>query len=117
MDPNLKTPDDASDLARMAAEAIRSILPGNASTGGCRAFYTPEEWAARGEDYGTDSVLVVVHDGGCLAGYCNQAYTDYHSRERLRRALADLHLYPEQCTSWYTAIYPLPAVVPHGVEA
>jgi hypothetical protein len=69
------------------------------------AFYTPEEWRARGEKYGALSVLVVVHDGGPYAPLFNYDYEDYKAIEAMQKALEPLGLYAEQCTGWYSAIY------------
>lgn len=76
-----------------------------ADGGGCKAFYTPDEWKARKEKYGTDSVLIVVHDGGDLAHYFNYDYQAYKSIEAMDKALDSLGFYAEPCTTWYTAIY------------
>lgn len=68
---------------------------------------TQTQWAARGEEYGNDALFVLVHDGGVLAPYCNPDYEDYAAYEALKQALAKLRLWAEQCTCWYTAVYPL----------
>lgn len=105
--PDLNIPEDLSDEGRKAAEAILAHLrhKDTLSTGGCRAFYTPEEWAERGERYGRDSLLIVAHDGGEVAPYFNLDYCQYGSYEGMDAALRKHGLYAEQCTSWYTAIY------------
>lgn len=77
------------------------------SGGGCKAFYTPDEWLDRGEDYGTHSKLIVCHDGGDLLPYFSYDGTDYGRNERMVEALEKLGYYAEQCTCWYTAIYPI----------
>jgi hypothetical protein len=76
-----------------------------ASGGGCKAFYTPKEWKARGEDYGTESKLVIVHDGGDLAPYFNSDYMRYEMGEEMQKALLAKGYYFEQCTCWYSAVY------------
>jgi hypothetical protein len=75
--------------------------------GGCRTFYTPAEWRERGESYGRDSVLIVVHDGGDAAAAFSWDYECHNLRESLSDKLAAMGLYAEQCTSWYSAIYEL----------
>ena len=80
---------------------------GPISGGGCRAFYTPDEWLDRGEDYGTRSKLIVCHDGGDLLPYFSYDGTDYGRSEKMEEALEKLGYYAEQCTCWYTAIYPI----------
>ena len=92
--------------ALKAAKVMLSLLPKDASGGGCRAFYTPEEWKERGEDYGTESVLVVCHDGGDLAPYLNMDYCAYKKWEEMFKEFEGTEFYVEQCTSWYSAVYP-----------
>lgn len=87
------------------ARLVLAVLPPDATGGGCSAFHRPDKWAERGEDYGTDSLLVLVHDGGDLAPYCNLDYCSYGSAEKLQRRLVKAGLYVQQCTSWYSAIY------------
>lgn len=77
--------------------------------GGCKAFHTPEQWRARGEQYGLASVLILCHDGGDLRSYCNWDYGQYSAIDAFAKHLASLGYYVEQCTSWYSAIYRLPA--------
>lgn len=91
------------------AKIIKDVIGGDASGGGCRAFWTAKEWASRGEEYGTDSVLVLVHDGGDLAPFCNWNYQQYSLTEQLAEALAKAGYYYEQCTCWYSAVYGLPS--------
>jgi hypothetical protein len=75
--------------------------------GGCKAFYSPKEWKARGESYGADSLLIICHDGGDLAHLCNFDYECYKAMEEFRVFLRDTYgVRPEPCTCWYTAVYP-----------
>lgn len=64
----------------------------------------PSTWH---ETYGKESVVIVVHDGGDLAPYFNWDYCHYEAIERMRVALEKIGYYPEQCTSWFSAIYPI----------
>ena len=93
---------------REAAVAILDFLIEKGSTehGGGGRFYTPSEWRDRGEAYGTASLLIVVHDGGDHAPAFNYDYEDYVLMEEMRERLATIGVYSEQCTSWYSAIYP-----------
>lgn len=77
------------------------------SGGGSRAFYSPKEWRERGESYGQQSVLILCHDGGDLAPLCNWDYECYKSMEAFKDFLRQKGFYVEQCTSWYSAVYPL----------
>ena len=105
--PDLAIPHGLSPEGRVAADTILALLDARSTTytGGCRAFYSPAEWRARGEAYGTDALLILVHDGGDLAPYCNPLYEDRDAMRALRDALAVHDLYAEQATGWYTAIY------------
>ena len=87
------------------AEIIKSVLHSKANDGGCRSFFSPDEWKAKGEVYGTESVLVLVHDGGDLAPYCNYDYMQYDKIDSLSEALEQAGYYVENCTSWYSAVY------------
>jgi len=72
-------------------------------TGGCKAFYSPEEWKARGEEYGDKSHLVICHDGGDLSSICGGDYGPMH--EKFDEVLKACGVYLEPCTCWYTAVY------------
>ena len=102
-------PEGLSPLGRQAAETIVAFLTEHNRTfhGGGGTFYTPQQWAERGERYGTESTsqLVIVHDGGDHAAAFNWDYDEPAFREALRARLDPLGVYPEQCTSWYSAIY------------
>lgn len=101
------------DTSHLTGEALRvakvvlDLLPADASGGGCGAFASPEEWAARGEKYGLDSLLILVHDGGDLAPRCNWDYCNYKLQEEFLEGLKLRGFYYDQCTSWYSAVYPM----------
>lgn len=103
--------DHLSGKARTLARAIVDWLTaryGKAPEGGgCRAFYGAKAWKERREDYGTTGVLVLVHDGGDLAPYCSWDYCHYAALEDFREFLEGRGYYVEQCTSWYSAVYPI----------
>lgn len=109
MTDKLTVPTGLTRKGRTAAKAILAFLKERKAdnTGGCRAFYTPDEWAERGETYGTESLLVVVHDGGDHAPYFNLDYCAYEAWEAMNAHLRKHGVYAEQCTCWYTAIYPI----------
>ena len=104
---DLNKPDGLSPVGEKAYNCIMNLLTKNntLSTGGCRAFYSPEEWKARGEEYGGGAELIVVHDGGDLMEYFCMDVMDYAAIDCMSNALGSVGCYPEQCTSWYSAIY------------
>lgn len=104
---DLAIPAGLCPLGQAAAEAILAVLrrEDRADAGGCRAFYSPAEWEARGEAHGRGSVLVVVHDGGDHMGHFAYEREDYEAIDRMADALRPLGLYSEQATVWYSAVY------------
>lgn len=96
--------------ARKAADAIVGFLRdhrgGPPSGGGCRAFYSAEEWRERGERYCCDAVLVLVFDGGDLAPCLNRAYEDSDAVEAFQTFLDGLGYYAELGEHWYAGLYP-----------
>lgn len=108
MNPDLAIPNGLTAQGKKAAHAILNLLERQDSTytGGCKAFYSPKEWRERGEAYGTDSVLIVVHDGGDLAYRFNYDHGCFGLVNEMAGALNEVGFYAEPCTSWYSAIYP-----------
>jgi hypothetical protein len=104
---DLAIPAGLCPLGQAAAETILAVLrrEDRARTGGCRAFYGPAEWDARGEAHGRGSVLIVVHDGGDHMAHFAYEHEDYEAIDRMADALRPLGLYSEQATVWYSAVY------------
>lgn len=90
-----------------AARCIQAFLVSKNISyhGGGGKFYTPQQWADRGESYGTRSLLVITHDGGDHAGAFNLDYGQYALHDELQNMLRAQGLFVEGCTSWYSAIY------------
>lgn len=87
------------------ARVMVKVAGKGATGGGCPAFYTPEQWRERGEAYGLDAKLIVCHDGGALAKFCNYDYMQYAKIDRMSAALEKVGYHVENCTSWYSAVY------------
>lgn len=107
LDETLAIPEDLSERARHAAEAILDLAEAehSAYTRGCRTFYSPSQWQARGEHYGQGAELVVVHDGSALARYFSYDREDYEAIDRMNAVLEPLGVYAEQLTIWATGLY------------
>jgi hypothetical protein len=105
--PDLAKPSHLSPEGEKAYRAFLAFLKakGRTHTGGGRTFYSPEEWAERGEEYGTKSVLVIVHDGGDVAPVCNLDYEQYKLNDQMVEAMAEAGFFVEGCTCWYSAVY------------
>lgn len=97
--------DKAADIVKRAATFLLQHEP---NTGGSRPFYSPEEWKARGEDYGLDSALILCHDGGEYAQLLRYAPTMQRFLNMLLAEGYILHF----ATSWYSYLMPVPAVSP-----
>lgn len=88
--------DEQREIAQTILKAANAEY-----SGGCRAFYTPDEWKDKGEEYGLNSVLIVVHDGGDLSPVFG---IDGDPRD-VWQALTAKGFWFEPCTCWYSAIY------------
>ena len=95
------SPKAVADAVLETAKQFLKHEPGLDGAG----FYTGEQWKERGERYGTNALLVVVHDGSDLAGFFNVDYMQHGKQEAMTEALERLGLYAESCTCWYSAIY------------
>ena len=111
MKDDLALPPDIN-LAIKAHITVVDVLKEDDSccTCGCRAFYSPAEWRERGESYGLNSLLIVVYDGGSLAPYFSLDQDAGSLYEKMSKALEKIGCYTEECTGWYSAIYPLKAI-------
>ena len=97
-------PTPLSRKGQQAAKVVRDFMKKyDLSSGGCTIFYSPQEWAERGEEYGSESELVIVYDGGDLFDIMD-GY-NYTLQDELIKTLAKIGLYFEPCTHWYCAVY------------
>ena len=97
--------DSQKQLAQLIISTAESLQQSEIYCGGCKAFYSPDEWKSRGELYGTDSLLIICHDGGDLACFFNYGYECKNYMEQMRLVLKKNGYYAESCTCWYTAIF------------
>ena len=104
---NCEIPSEVSQAGRIAARTIikEATKDPDFSTGGSPAFYSIQKWKERKEEYGTESELIILHDGGDLAKYFSYDYECYSLIEKMEKSLKKEGLYTEQCTTWYSAIY------------
>jgi hypothetical protein len=117
--PDLGMPEGLSDKGQKAHAIIVEYLVANGLTRTeVQAFYAPAEWCERGEEYGRDSLLVVMYDG-CAAlktafslDYCYEVVASrrgypecYEHHTAMQAKLEEAGLRVEECTRWYAAIY------------
>lgn len=108
VDRTLAKPEGLSKLGEAAYAAILEFLHQHDldHTGGCKAFYSPDAWKERGEEYGTKSVLIVVYDGGSHRCCFTLSEQQYDLVEKMQKTLQKVGCYFEECTGWYGAVYP-----------
>jgi len=106
---DLVRPKLSSRKGALAYRVVREFLAEEKLeyTGGCRAFYSPEEWVARGETYCRTALLVIVYDGGQVGDAFEYDREAYKLIERMRVRLEGHGLYAEPGTNWYAGIYPI----------
>lgn len=104
---NWPIPDELSADGRKAAEIIRGFFAekGLGYHGGGGRFYSPARWAARGEEYGTTSLLIITYDGGDHAPVFNFDYGQAGLHDELQKLLEQLGMFVEACTCWYSSVY------------
>lgn len=110
----IKIPTGLSAKGRKAAYAILRTLKAHkvdyiSSVPNARLFYTPQEWRDRGEQYGTESELVVLYEEGDHRRFFAMGGepADYRTHEAMRAALDVVGVYHEECNGWYGAVYPV----------
>ena len=105
----LAMPEGLSDIGKAAYKKIVRVLElSNIIDIDYKIFYSPQEWKDRGELYGLESHLIIVHDGGNICRFFNLDYAmmdGYIKYEFMRTELEDSEIYTEQCTNWYSAVY------------
>ena len=102
-----KKPEGLSPHGKKAYAALMKVIKKfGLDPGGCTTFYSPAQWKERGEEYGCDSELIVVHDGGEVGYLFSCDYEgSYAAYEACNKALDAVGLWSEPCMCWYTAIY------------
>ena len=105
-----KIPTPLKREGRRAAKIIRDYCQTHDLGSSERMFYSPREWTDRGEQYGTESLLVIVHEAcdASIAISLDGAYNSgvsYDHYNALDKALRDEGLYLEGLYSWCSAVY------------
>lgn len=90
------------DFGRVAGDPDESGLE---YTGGCRTFYSPQEWQSRGEYGGERAVLIVVYDGGDVGYAFDYDHEQYAIVDKLAAKLNEAGFMAEPINGWSCAIY------------
>lgn len=109
MNNDFAMPEGLTEDGQTAWKAIVTLLMSEdprMSTGGCKAFRSPQfHLETQGEKYGKGSVLIVVYDGGDHRPYFTLDAECYDLVERMQQVLSAVGFYVEECTGWYAAVY------------
>lgn len=105
-DTDLAMPEGLSSLGQDAWALIVEELKrqGNTDTGGCTAFKHPTNDSDHYE-YGANSELLVIYDGGCVGYAFEYDNQEYEQMESMVEVLKPIGVYSESQTCWYSAIY------------
>ena len=97
----------AEKIARIVKQAAENALGREIEVGYPRFpdFYSPERWRERGEEFGRNAELIIVHDGGDYAPLLNLGYCCYELFDKMIEEMDKTEYWTEQCTCWYTAVY------------
>lgn len=69
-------------------------------------FMRPEDWAARGEEYGKGSKLIAIFDGSPVYESLNYGFeVGWGLQEDLIKALSEIGVYYELMHAWSFAVY------------
>jgi hypothetical protein len=96
---------DLTHLTPAMQKVAKAIIKKVGEEDSSQTFYTPQEWSARGEDYGRDAEMIVVHDGPPFAPHFNLDYEKYDLHDEMSEVIEATGYWMEACTTWYTAIY------------
>jgi len=109
---SLRCPEKLSEDGKLVHKTIMDVIRKHRcidDPGGCKTFYSPTDWKARGEDYGHESELIVVYDGGDIGAYFDGSRCGELADlvDEMTAALEAVGYYYEPATCWYGCVYPL----------
>src|SRR5579884_775745 len=107
VDRDLAIPPELSPRGKEAVRLILDFLLAErlTGTGGCRAFYSPQQWKERGEEYGHDALLILVYDGGDISMCMDPAEGQHELVDRFMENLEQNGFVIEPLSHWCSAIY------------
>ena len=106
---NWAVPTGLSRKARKLALALAKLAKERNWNAGQKVFWSPKEWRDKGEPYGRNSALVILHEGGDHAPFfsLDHSYYDgsYNQYEEQVRFLSEYGFWLEGLYTWSSAIY------------
>lgn len=108
-------PDTLNDNAKKIAKAITKHITNHIakvydqepSGGGCRAFYSPQEFLEKGiiSEIKDNMELIICHDGGDADPFFNDDYQKYSWIEGMNNTLREFGVCAERYNSWFSIIF------------
>lgn len=99
-------PTEVQDFCRDLRNSMRAL--GEEGCGGCKAFYSPEEWTqVSGNPVSRAALMVICHDGGNMAPRFNLDYEQYKLYDSIDPMLRPRGLWRDHMTSVESRIYRL----------
>ena len=106
---NWAVPTGLSRKARKLALALAKLAKKRDWNAGQKVFWSPQEWKNKGESYGLQSELVILHEGGDHAPFFSLDYSynggSYDQYEEQVKFVGKHGFFCEGLYSWSSAIY------------
>jgi hypothetical protein len=106
---NWAVPTGLSRKARKLAFALAKLAKERNWNAGQKVFWSPKQWRDKGESYGRDAELVILHEGGAHAPFfsLDHAYNTrfYNQYEEQVRFLSEYGFWLEGLYTWSSAVY------------
>jgi hypothetical protein len=104
---NWAVPTGLSRKARKLALALVRLAKERNWNAGQKVFWSPKEWKDKGECYGLESELVILHEGGDHAPFfsLDHSFESYDSYEEQLKFLSQYGFYCEGLYTWSSAVY------------
>ena len=106
---NWAVPTGLSRKARKLALALAKLAKERNWNAGQKVFWSPKQWRDKGEPYGENSSLIILHEGGDHAPFFSMDYSyeagSYDQYEEQLKFLSGYGFWSEGIYRWSTAIY------------
>lgn len=106
---NWAIPTGLTRKTRKLAHAIAKLAKQRNWYAGQKVFWSPQEWRNKGECYGRDSGLIILHEGGDHAPFFSLDHSydsgSYEQYEEQIKFLEAHGFWSEGLYTWSSAIY------------
>jgi hypothetical protein len=108
---NWAVPAGLSRKARKLALALAKLAKERNWNAGQKVFWSPKEWRNKGEHYGLNAELVILHEGGDHAPFFSLDYCSWYKDGRYDqydeqcKFLREYGFWLEGLYTWSSAVY------------